>query len=145
MLQRFVTIEFSLCVLATLCAADMSVAQTTQPAQEQSAEPQAQRREQVRSDRRRADGERRRRSNSRRTQRVKMEEVRVASPDGKIEFVMLPNAERLSYTVKLGDTTVIEPSTLSMIVDGYDLASGVAMGAVERVRNERVVSLARCA
>ena len=34
-------------------------------------------------------------------------------------------------TVKLGDVTVIEPSTLSMIVDGYDLASGVVMGAVE--------------
>ena len=53
---------FSLCVLAALCAADMSVAQTTQPAQEQSAEPQAQRQEQDRSDRRRGDGERRRRS-----------------------------------------------------------------------------------
>ncbi len=61
-----------------------------------------------------------------------MEEVRVTSPDGKFEFVMLPNAERLSYTVKMGDTTVIEPSTLSMIVDGYDLASGVVMGNVER-------------
>lgn len=104
--------------------------QQAQQQQEQQARSQQQ--EQERSGRRRGQGERRRQSDSRRSQRVKMDEVRVASPDGKIEFVVLPNAERLSYTVKMDGTTVIEPSTLNMIVDGYDLASGVVMGSVER-------------
>src|SRR6185369_5061421 len=62
---------------------------------------------------------------SRRSQRVKMPEVSVASPDGKVKFTVLPNAERLTYTVTFGDTTVIEPSSLVMNLDGFDLSSGV--------------------
>lgn len=97
--------------------------QQSQAQQQEQREPRRQRRE---------PGERRRRLTSRRSERVRIEEIRVASPDGKIEFVVLPNAERLSYTVKMGRATAIEPSTLSMVVDGYDLASGVAMGNAER-------------
>jgi len=47
---------------------------------------------------------------SRRSERVHMQEVQVASPDGKIKFTVLPNAERLTLTVTRGDTVVIEPS-----------------------------------
>jgi len=54
-----------------------------------------------------------------------MQEVQVASPDGKIKFTILPNAERLTFTVTMGNTVVIEPSPIVMKLDGYDLSSGV--------------------
>jgi alpha-glucosidase len=73
------------------------------------------------------------RSRDRRSQRVRMEELKVISPDGKVQFTLLPNAERLSYSVAMGGSTVIAPSTLSLIVDGYDLASGVIFSNVTRV------------
>ena len=60
-----------------------------------------------------------------------MEQIEVASPNGEVRLVLLPNAERLTYAVKMGDTTVVEPSTLRMTVDGYDLPSGVVLGNVE--------------
>lgn len=71
-------------------------------------------------------------SGTRRSQRVRMERVQVASPDGKVKMTILPNAERLTFTVTLGDTPVLEPSTIVMNVDGYDLSSGVVLGNVER-------------
>ena len=71
-------------------------------------------------------------SKTRRSQRVRMEQVQVLSPDGKVALTILPNAERLTFTVTLGDTPVIEPSTIVMNVDGYDLSSGVVLGDVER-------------
>lgn len=62
-----------------------------------------------------------------------MSQVEVASPNGQMSFVLLPNADRLSYTVKMGQMTVIEPSNLSLFVDGFDLAgSGLIQGDVER-------------
>src|SRR5574340_800445 len=70
---------------------------------------------------------------SRRARRVvPFEAIRVASPDGKVAFTLLPNAEQLSYTVAIGDTTVIERSNLRVSLDGYDLSSGVVVGAPER-------------
>jgi alpha-glucosidase len=72
------------------------------------------------------------RPRDRRSQRVRMEEVKVTSPDGRVQFTVLPNAERLSYTVTMGGTTLIAPSTLSFSVDGYDLASGVTFSNVTR-------------
>jgi alpha-glucosidase len=72
------------------------------------------------------------RPRDRRSQRVRMEEVKVTSPDGKVQFTFAPNAERLSYSVTMDGTTVIAPSTLSMLVDGYDLASGVILSNVAR-------------
>jgi alpha-glucosidase len=66
-----------------------------------------------------------------------MEQVQVASPDGKIKITVLPNAQRLTFTVRFGDTVVIESSPLVMELDGYDLSSGVVFSNVERyVLNE---------
>jgi alpha-glucosidase len=61
-----------------------------------------------------------------------MQEVQVASPDGKIKFTILPNAERLTFTVTMGNTVVIEPSPIVMKLDGYDLSSGVVFDNLER-------------
>jgi len=71
-------------------------------------------------------------SSSRRSQRVRMEQVQVAGPDGEVKLTLLPNAERLTFTVTLGDTTVLGPSTIVMNLDGYDLSTGVVLGDVER-------------
>lgn len=72
------------------------------------------------------------RQRTRRSQRVRMEQVRVAGPNGNVALTILPNAERLSFTVTLGNTTVIEQSTIVMNLDGYDLSSGVVFGNVDR-------------
>jgi alpha-glucosidase len=72
------------------------------------------------------------RTSTRRSQRVKMEQMEVASPDGNIKLTVLPNAERLSFAVTMGETVVIDPSTIVMNLDGYDLSSGVVFGKVER-------------
>ena len=69
---------------------------------------------------------------SRRSQRVRMESIQVASPDGKVKLTLLPNAERLTFTVTMGETMVIEPSAIVMKLDGYDLSSGVVLGNIER-------------
>src|SRR6266550_2341208 len=69
---------------------------------------------------------------SRRSQRVHMQAVQVAGPDGKIKFTVLPNAERLTFTVTMGNTIVIEPSPIVMDLDGYDLSSGVVFNNSER-------------
>src|SRR5438045_9653958 len=61
---------------------------------------------------------------SRRSQRVHMQEVQVASPDGRIKFTILPNAARLTFTVTLRNTVVIAVSPIVMKLDGYDLSSG---------------------
>ena len=67
----------------------------------------------------------------RRSQRVHMQEVQVVSPDGNIKFTLLPNAERLTYTLTMASTTVIEASPIVMTLDGYDLSSGVVFGKAE--------------
>ena len=67
---------------------------------------------------------------SRRSERVHLQEVQVASPDGKIKFNVLPNAECLTLTVTMGDTVVIEPSPVVMKLDGYDLSSGVVFNSL---------------
>ncbi|HTF23059.1 MAG TPA: glycoside hydrolase family 97 catalytic domain-containing protein [Candidatus Limnocylindria bacterium] len=61
-----------------------------------------------------------------------MQEVQVTSPDGKIKFTILPNAERLTFSVTIGNTVVIEPSPIVMKLDGYDLSSGVVFNNLER-------------
>ena len=75
--------------------------------------------------------ERGERSSDRRSRRVHMPEVRVASPDGRVQFIVLSNAERLSYCVRMGEVSVVENSALKMIVDGYDLTSGVIFSNTE--------------
>ena len=98
-------------LIAALCLADVSLAQE-QPGKQKQRQKQGQ--------------------TSRRSQRVKMEQIQVASPDGKVKLTIAPNAERLTFTVTLGDKTLIEPSALVMKVDDYDLSSGVVLGKVER-------------
>ena len=61
-----------------------------------------------------------------------MERVTVASPDGKVSLSVLPNAERLTFTVTRDGATVIDKSTIATKVDGFDLSSGVVFGGVER-------------
>ena len=74
------------------------------------------------------------RTSTRRSQRVKMEQVQVTSPDGNVKLTILPNAERLSFTATLGNTVVIDPSTIVMKLDGYDLSSGVIFKKAERYK-----------
>ncbi|MBN2272101.1 MAG: glycoside hydrolase family 97 N-terminal domain-containing protein, partial [Sedimentisphaerales bacterium] len=74
----------------------------------------------------------RQRQTTRRSQRVRMEQVQLAGPDGRVKLTILPNAERLTFTVALGETTVLDPSTIVMNVDGYDLSAGVVLDQVER-------------
>jgi alpha-glucosidase len=69
---------------------------------------------------------------TRRSQRVRMSAVQVASPDGKVRLNLLPNAERLTFTVAIESTTVLEPSPIVMTLDGYDLSSGVVLNGEER-------------
>jgi len=45
-----------------------------------------------------------------------MEQVQVAGPAGKVKLTILPNAERLTFTVELGATTVLDPSTIVLVV-----------------------------
>jgi alpha-glucosidase len=65
--------------------------------------------------------------------------VRVASPDGKVRFdILLREQSRLSYRVTFRNGVVIEASPLGIVVDGVDLCRGVEAGKVERYRlNER--------
>ena len=69
---------------------------------------------------------------TRRSQRVQMSPLDVRSPNGQVTFTFLPNAERLTFTVALGNTTVIEPSPIVLTLDGYDLSSGVVLSGVVR-------------
>lgn len=63
---------------------------------------------------------------------VPMQEIQVVSPDSNVKFTLLSNPERLTFTVTLGATKVIEPAPLSMVLDGYDLSSGVVFRDLKR-------------
>src|SRR5262245_32979881 len=68
---------------------------------------------------------------SRRTLRVvALPPVTVVSPNGQLTFSLSPNAERLTFTVKLQDTTIVEPSPIVMQLDSYDLSAGVVSRGV---------------
>src|SRR5262249_49964222 len=69
---------------------------------------------------------------TRRSTRVHMEQVQVTSPDGKLKFTLLPNAERLTFTVTANDATVLDPSPIIMQLDSYDRSAGVVFQNVER-------------
>ena len=69
---------------------------------------------------------------TRRSQRLLMSPVEVSSPNGQVRFKFLPNAERLAFTVTLGNTTVLDPSPIVLTLDGYDLSAGVVMSGVVR-------------
>src|SRR5688500_5296379 len=67
---------------------------------------------------------------TRRSERLHMPAVEVRSPNGQVTLTLLPNAERLTFTVALGASTVLEPSPIVLTLDGYDLSSGVVLGDV---------------
>jgi alpha-glucosidase len=69
---------------------------------------------------------------TRRSQRLLMPPLDVNSPNGQVTFRFLPNAERLTFTVTLGNTPVIDPSPIVLTLDGYDLSAGVVMRGVVR-------------
>jgi hypothetical protein len=64
--------------------------------------------------------------------------LKVASPDGKVEFQLLPQPARLSYRVSFKNQPVIEASPFGFSIDGVELTQGVEVGQAERYRlNER--------
>jgi hypothetical protein len=66
------------------------------------------------------------------SQRVHMPEVQIVSPNGVLKFAIQPNAERLTFSVTLQDTKIIETSPIVMMVDGLELSSGVVFENTER-------------
>ncbi len=77
-------------------------------------------------------GQRQSQPRTRRTQRVvPMKEVQVTSPNGKVRFTLGSNPERLTYTITRDEVMVIEPSRLDMIIDNYELSSGVIFNDLE--------------
>jgi alpha-glucosidase len=69
---------------------------------------------------------------SRRSNRIRMPEVQVTSPDRRLTFTMPSNPERLTFRVALDGTPVLDPSAIVMMLDGYDLSAGVVLSADER-------------
>jgi len=59
-------------------------------------------------------------------------DVTVASPDGKVRFVLSSSAQaHLQYTVTFNSKNIIEPSPLGIVVDGADLADGAQIGTAD--------------
>lgn len=76
---------------------------------------------------------------TRRSQRVRMPQIDVRSPNGHVTLRFLPNAERLTFTVQLGNVTVIEPSPIVLTLDGYDLSGHHRPRARRRRRFPRAI------
>jgi alpha-glucosidase len=59
-------------------------------------------------------------------------DVTVASPDGKVHFVLSSGAQgHLQYTVTFNSKNIIDPSPLGIVVDGADLAAGAQIGKAD--------------
>jgi alpha-glucosidase len=59
-------------------------------------------------------------------------DVTVASPEGRVQFVLSTNAQgHLQYAVTFQAKSIIDTSNLGIVVDGADLADGVQIGAAE--------------
>jgi alpha-glucosidase len=61
-------------------------------------------------------------------------DVRLASPNGAVEFRFVPDGGRLWYIVTFGGRPVLEPSPLAISVDGESLTNGVTVGSVDTYR-----------
>src|SRR6267143_4718306 len=59
-------------------------------------------------------------------------EVVESSPDGRVRFHLLHQAEQLRYRASFKSHDVIETSQLGIVVDGPDLGHGVAVGTIDR-------------
>ena len=65
----------------------------------------------------------------------------VTSPDGNVQFQLLPSATRWQYRITFKRQPVLEASALGIVVDGIDLMQGAEIGKAERYRvNERYVT-----
>lgn len=60
------------------------------------------------------------------------EDVRVASPDGRVAFRLAAAGGALEYTVTFREAPMIEASPIGITLDGVNLAQGATIGAVER-------------
>ncbi len=59
-------------------------------------------------------------------------DVKVASPDGRVWFVLSSNAQgHLQYTVTFNAKNILDPSPLGIVVDKVDLADGAQIGKAE--------------
>lgn len=73
----------------------------------------------------------------RRSQRVvPWPEITVRSPGNQLAFSVLPNPERLTISVRLGDTPVLLPSGIRWGIDGYDFGAGVTFRGREDFATE---------
>lgn len=62
----------------------------------------------------------------------------VTSPNGKIQFRLFALHDRLGFSVRNGNITVIEPSPLSMTINGQELAMNAKLGKPNTYRvNEK--------
>src|SRR6266705_2327086 len=59
-------------------------------------------------------------------------EITVASPNDKVQFHLVNNQSKLLYRIALNNREVIEPSQLSIILDGVDLSHDVTIAGIER-------------
>jgi alpha-glucosidase len=66
--------------------------------------------------------------------RAAADEVRVAGPDGLVQFKLSLRDARLHYEVAFRDKPVIEPSPLAVTVDGVDITEHAALGDAKRYR-----------
>jgi alpha-glucosidase len=59
-------------------------------------------------------------------------DVTVASPDGRVRFVLSSNAQgHLAYTLTFNAKNILDPSPLGIVVDKVDLADGAQIGSAE--------------
>jgi alpha-glucosidase len=59
-------------------------------------------------------------------------DVTVASPDGKVQFVLSSSAQgHLQYTVTFNSKNIIEPSPVGIVLDRVDLADGAQIGTAD--------------
>lgn len=69
---------------------------------------------------------------TRRSQRIRVPEIKVSSPNRKVTFTLLASAERLTYTLALEGATVLAPSPIAFNLDGYELSTGLVFQNEER-------------
>ncbi|MGA2118472.1 MAG: glycoside hydrolase family 97 catalytic domain-containing protein [Bryobacteraceae bacterium] len=64
-------------------------------------------------------------------------DVTVASPDGRVRFVLSQSAQaHLEYTVTFNTKNIVDPSPLGIVVDGVDLAGGARIGNVQSYKTD---------
>src|SRR5262245_48886132 len=68
-------------------------------------------------------------------QSKQLNDISVASPDGRIRFELLPREQaQLNYRVTFRKRAVIEDSPLGIDIGGVDLCRGVEIGKAERYK-----------